>query len=59
MVPIQRVAHKSDKAMRCARSPPCQHNDTEVVWLELPGGIGAPLEPGVIMVGKPAKEEEW
>jgi len=54
MVPIPRVAHKSDKAMRCVRGLPCQHTDTEVVWLELPGGIGARPEPRVIMLGDDA-----
>ena len=43
--------------MRCARGPRRQHTDTGFVWLELPGGIGAPLEPGVIMVGKRRKPQ--
>ena len=48
MVPIPRTSYKQGTPARCGT------NDTGFVWLEWRGGIGAPLEPGVIMIGNGA-----
>jgi hypothetical protein len=56
-------APRTNQAKRCAaRGRGRLHMDTGFVWLESPSGIGALLEPGVIMVGKwckPQSKPAW